>query len=329
MRLQLTFACFFVLNMFAFAQTNYPEAEIANRQLKVKLYLPDAKNGYYRSTRFDWSGVISSLEYEGHQYFGPWREHDPLAHDAITGPVEAFSPIGYEEAEAGDSFLTLGVGMLRKPDEEPYQFYKTYEIVNPGKWKVEKKADRISFVQVLNSEEGYAYVYTKTVRIRPGKAELILEHSLKNTGEQPIETAVYNHNFFTIDGEPTGPNIVTKFPYSITAEGQGFGDLIAVKGDQLIYSRKLQKGENVYTPGIEGFSDDAEDYHINIENRKTGAGVKITSDQPLLKLVYWASVNTACPEPYTLVKAQPGETFQWTTTYAFYTFDPAPQEQGE
>lgn len=322
MKALLLFAIVLMLHLNTFCQSAYPEAELQNRELKIKIYLPDAEKGYYRGTRFDWAGVINSLEYEGHQYFGPWREHDPLAHDAITGPVESFTPIGFENAEAGDPFLTIGVGMLRKPDTAAYQFYKTYEIINAGEWRVKKKSDRIEFVHELHSEEGYAYEYTKTLKLVPDKAELLLEHSLKNTGRLPIETTVYNHNFFTIDSEPTGPDIVTSFPYPISAEGRGFGELITVQGDKLIYTRKLRKGENVYTPGIEGFSDSAEDYHISIENRKTGAGVKITSDQPLLKLVYWASVNTACPEPYIIVEARPGETFQWTTTYSFYTFDP-------
>ncbi|MEK6478450.1 hypothetical protein WJR50_12980 [Catalinimonas sp. 4WD22] len=317
--------CFFLLTCHTFAQNNHPEASIHHEHLKLDVYLPEAENGYYRGTRFDWSGVINSLNYKGHEFFGPWREHDPLAHDAITGPVEAFTPIGFEDAEAGDPFLVIGVGMLRKPDTSAYQFHKTYAFINGGKWKVNKQADHIEFVHELRSEEGYAYEYTKTLRLVPGKAELLLEHRLKNTGRLPLETSVYNHNFFTIDDEPTGPNIVTKFPYPISAEGRGFGELIRVEGNKLIYTQKLQKGENVYTPGIEGFGESAADYHINIENQKTGAGVQITSDQPLLKLVYWASVNTACPEPYMTVEAQPGESFEWTTTYSFYTFEPGKQ----
>src|SRR3954468_2801637 len=87
-----------------------PEAEISNGALRAKLYLPDAENGYYRATRFDWSGVISSLEYKGHNYFGKWFEkYDPKIHDAIMGPVEEFrtngSGLGYEEAKAGETFI--------------------------------------------------------------------------------------------------------------------------------------------------------------------------------------------------------------------------------
>jgi hypothetical protein len=39
-----------------------PSAEIGNGQIKAKIYLPDPVNGFYRSTRFDWSGAFSSLE---------------------------------------------------------------------------------------------------------------------------------------------------------------------------------------------------------------------------------------------------------------------------
>ena len=39
----------------------FPQAQITNGLIRVKLYLPDPKNGYYRATRFDWSGEIASL----------------------------------------------------------------------------------------------------------------------------------------------------------------------------------------------------------------------------------------------------------------------------
>ena len=60
------------------AAADYPEARISNGVLKVKLLLPDAQNGYYRGTRFDWSGAMSSLQVKGHEYFGKWFErYDP------------------------------------------------------------------------------------------------------------------------------------------------------------------------------------------------------------------------------------------------------------
>lgn len=58
----------------------YPEVEISNGIIKANLYLLDAENGYYKGTRFDWSGVISSLEFNEHTYFGQWFDADNPQH---------------------------------------------------------------------------------------------------------------------------------------------------------------------------------------------------------------------------------------------------------
>ena len=71
--------------------------------------------GYYRGTRFDWSGQISSLEFDHHQFVGQWFDHyDPKLHDSIMGPVEEFrtsgAGLGYAESKAGGTFIRIGAG---------------------------------------------------------------------------------------------------------------------------------------------------------------------------------------------------------------------------
>src|SRR5579884_1094150 len=90
------------------------------------------------ATRFDWSGVIARLEYKHHNYFGVWfPKYEPTLHDAITGPVDEFRSqdggLGYAEAQPGDFFVKIGVGVLRKLDNEPYQFARNYPIIDHGK----------------------------------------------------------------------------------------------------------------------------------------------------------------------------------------------------
>jgi hypothetical protein len=216
---------------------DYPKAEISNGLIHAELMLPDPQNGSYRGTRFDWSGIISSLHYEGHEYFGRWYEHhDPKIHDAITGPVEAFQTndkgLGYDEAKAGGTFVRIGIGTLRKPDEKDYRPYDTYEIVDPGVWTIHKHKDRIEFTHRLNSEQGYAYIYRKTVRLVKGKPQLLIEHSLKNIGTKTIETNQYNHNFFVIDHEKVGPDVVVKFLFSPNPV-RGFKDRAEVRGREV------------------------------------------------------------------------------------------------
>ena len=104
--------------------SEYPQAEISNRLIHSRIYLPDREKGYYRSTRFDWGGIISKLEYQGHNYFGQWFEnYNPQKHDAICGPVDEYAAIGYENAKVGETFLKIGVGMLRKSSDEPYNSF--------------------------------------------------------------------------------------------------------------------------------------------------------------------------------------------------------------
>lgn len=302
---------------------NFPQADIKNESIKATLYLPNAQQGFYQGTRFDWSGVIASLEYQGHQYFSQWFEkYDPKVHESATGPVEEFTVLGYDEAKPGDTFLKIGVGALRKADDSKYAFAKYYDIVDPGKWTVNKKADRVEFTHELKDAAGYSYIYRKTVRLTKGKPQLVLEHSLKNTGKKAIATSVYNHNFFTIDNEPTGPGIEVKFPFNVQAGGstKGFGDIVLASNNKITYSRPLNKGESVFSSGLEGFGTSAKDYDFKIENRKTGAGVRMTSDQPILKIVYWACSTTSCPEPYIALNAAPGQEIKWKINYDFYTF---------
>ena len=300
-----------------------PTAEISNGQIQVTFHLPDPDNGYYRGTRFEWSGVIQRLRYKDHEYFGVWFPvYDPKLHDAITGPVEEFrtrgeASVGYDQAKPGETFLRIGVGTLRRPDAKPYQIFGTYDIVDPGKWTVDKGADRIQFTHELTGPVGYGYIYTKVVRLEPDRPEMVIEHRLKNTGTLPIETLQYNHNFFVIDNLPTGPDAKVTFPFQARAAAD-LGDKAQVADKQLTYKRELQKTESVYTE-IQGFGATPADYDFTIENRKAGAGVRIAGDRPLAKLVFWSIRTTVCPEPYVDIRVAPGEETSWAIRYTFYT----------
>ena len=106
-------------------------------------------------------------------------------------------------------------GALRKPDEPRFRQFSTYEIADPGEWTIHKESDRVDFVHELDAGNGYAYVYRKTLRLTANAPELVLEHSLKNTGQKTINTTVYNHNFFTLDGEGPSEGLTITVPYQI------------------------------------------------------------------------------------------------------------------
>lgn len=301
---------------------DFPSAEISSPHITAKLYLPDAERGYYRGTRFDWSGVIYSLRTKNHEYFGQWfPKYDPKLHDAIMGPVEEFRTgnvaLGYDEAKAGGTFIRIGIGVLRKPDEPRFEGFKYYEIADPGKRKAKKGRDWIEFTHVLKDGSGYAYHYTKRIRLAPDKPVMTIEHVLRNTGTKRIQTSQYNHNFFVMDGQPTGPASHVKFPFELKPV-RAFADSKAVaEGSEIRYTKELQAGDRVFGE-FGGFGATASDYDIRMENRSAKAGVHITGDIPLSKVVYWSIRTVFSPEPYVDIDVPAGGAKKWTYTYEFY-----------
>ena len=314
--------------------TEYPQASISNGQITARVYLPDPAKGYYRSTRFDWSGALNSLEYKGHNYYGPWYDRvDPKVINwvfegtdivsgpcsALYGPVNEFQqPLGWDESKPGGTFIKIGVGVLRRGDGD-YNRYRPYDVLNPGKWTVKKHKDSIEFQQDLSDPaSGYAYLYRKTIRLEQGKPNMTIEHSLKNTGKKAIESSVYNHNFVVLDKQPPGPEFTFRVPFQIKSMRPLDKNVVELRGNEVVYQRPLA-GKDEQAVLMQGFNDDASDSEIVIENKKVGAGVKISADRPLVRELLWSIRTVLAVEPYIAIDLQPGAEFTWKDTLEYYT----------
>jgi hypothetical protein len=305
--------------------------------MQAKLYLPDAARGFYRGTRFDWSGVVADLQYAGHNYYGEWfTQTDPAVSDfiyqgseivagpcsAITGPVEEFAPLGYEEATPGGTFVKIGVGALRKPDDSPYSGYRLYEIADGGKWNIQTSADAVVFTQELqDSPSGIGYVYRKKISVAADQPKMSIEHSLSNTGAHTIETSVYDHNFLVLDQQVTGPAFTITFPFAISSDQPVDKQLAEFRANQIVYLKTLQGEESAYTT-IQGFGKSADDYKIRIENATVNAGMIITGDRPLAQVSLWSIRSVLSVEPFIDLSIQPGSQQSWKYDYEYYTLAP-------
>lgn len=321
----------------------HPTATIGNGTIKATLYLPDAKTGFYRGTRFDWSGIVSSLEYAGHNYYGTWytksrrdvSDYIYEGSDILTGPCttimgvpEEFTtlpdnlPLGWKEAKAGGTFVKIGIGALRKPDDQPYSNYRLYDIVNGGKWTVNRTATSVEFTQVLTDPgSGFAYVYKKRVSLTSGKPQMVLKHSLRNTGTRAIVTSVYDHNFMSIDKLATGPGLEIKFGFPaemVAAQEPKLLDQLKFSGNRVILAGTLT-GEDKVAAQFRGFGATAKDNDIRIEDHRAGAGVRATGDRPLAKVNLWGIRTVLSPEPFIGMTIAPGSEFTWKITYDYYT----------
>jgi hypothetical protein len=322
------------------APEDYPKAEISNGLVRARLYLPDAAKGFYAGTRFDWAGIVHSLEYQGHNYYGQWYSRsDPRVHDfafegndivtstccTIQGPVEEFKSnekaLGFDEAPVGGTFIKIGVGVLRK-DSAEYDVFKQYEVVDAGEWTVKTNADSVEFTHELSDpSSGYGYIYRKTVRLTADKPQMVLEHHLQNTGRRPIDSTVYGHNFLTLDRQTIGPDLTIAFPFTVKAEPPPEKDVAEIRGDQFVYLRPLAGRDVVYSQ-ISGFTDKVCDNEFRIENRRLGAGMTVSGNRPLSHMALWSIRSVLAVEPFISMKIEPGEEFDWNVTYDYYTFTP-------
>lgn len=289
---------------------------ISNDTLKITLHAPDGEKGYYRGTRFDRAGVFESITYRGCNYTEPWFEkYSPVAHDAVCGPAEEFSPIGLEEAKTGGPFLKIGVGMLEKMEGE-YDRFKLHNILDPGKRTLCVTEDSIVQGHFMDSDLGYAYEYLKEITLT-GEDSFSIRHKLFNKGRKTLKGDVYNHNFFTLGLLETGPSRQLDFPFKPEGDWRAEYSEVGFTENGIRFTRALQKGESVYTGNIHEYGCGLAGSPNAFELREisTGRGVSMKCALPMTKAVFWSYHLIACIEPYIDFNIAPGETFEFDIEY--------------
>lgn len=307
-----------------------PALTLDNGALRAVIRPPDAQKGFYRGTRFDQAGVITSLKAGDTEFYGPWFERtapgvldytyvgDELVagpDSAITGPAEEFAPLGF--APKPGLFVKPGVGVLRQPDSKPYDKYRHYEIVDGGRRSLRATTNSVTFTQTVNGA-GYAYDYEKIITLLPGTTTMEISHILRNTGDKPIDTSVYDHNFLTL--VPGNANIRVSFPFAVKIDAAHAAnpppaDLIAVQANSLVWLRAQKNKERLSFP-VTGFGPGADDYDIRITG-PTGAGLEIQGDAPITRLNIFALDRVQAVEPFIAIHVPPGGEQRWRYVYTF------------
>ena len=312
-----------------------PSVTISNGLIDATIALPDATAGFYRGTRFDWSGMITKLCHGGQQFYGPWFDRiSPSVRDftydgdalvvstasAATGPVEEFDaiegPPGFDAAKAGDSFVKIGIGALRRPDMGEYDHYRAYDIVDHGQWRWRKlgKHGLIMSQELADHGSGYAYRYIKRIDLVAGAPRMIISDSLTNRGRLRIHSTVYDHNFLTLDNHPTEAGLALELPFTIQSDVPAANATIA--GNRLTLARTPDVHESIAF-AIRGYAAHAADNRIVLTSANKQAAVSVTSDKPLEKLQFWSIQRVAAIEPFIRVDASAGHTVQWRYRYDY------------
>lgn len=289
---------------------------IGNTSLKINLHAPDAEQGYYRGTRFDHSGVFEGIYYKGCNYTEEWFEaYSPEMHDAVCGAAEEFSPIGFDDAAPGAGFLKIGVGVLERLDEQPYDRFRLHKILDYGSRRLKVSKTSAIFGNSLRFGD-YGYDYEKTVEVLSDNSFRI-GHSLRNTGSKALKGDVYNHNFFTLGTLATGASRKMDFPFSPEGDWRAEYESVGLDGCGIRFRRTLERGESVYMGNLheagKGLSGSPNAFRLTEESN--GKGVEMTCARPMTKTVFWANHRIACLEPYIDFDIPVGGTFEFDIIY--------------
>ena len=273
-----------------------------------------APGEYYRGTRFDHSGVFRAIYKDGRNYADEWFPvYDPLKHDAVCGPSEEFGEIGFDEAAPGGRFLKPGIGWLRRPDDEAYDRFRLYEVLDEGLRTTEVREDSVVFGQRLDR-----YNYLKTIRLN-GNDSFEIIHSLENLGDTPLKCTHYNHNFFTLSNDSVGPSREIDFPFRPDGHWRSEYDNVRLTENGIRFTGAVPpEGPSVFMGDLHAASRMVEPIDFKVRDLGSGLGVRVSCPLPFTHIVFWSNDRVACIEPYILLDIAPGQSAEWTLTYRLF-----------
>ena len=285
---------------------------LRNERLLIDIDLPDEG---YQETRFDWTGKIKRLEWNEI----PLTTTETEAGESTLGKglYNEFcmdSLLGFEEAEVGDWCHKIGVGLLKKVESE-YHFHQSYE-VKPAPFSHERSEQKLTIRCVGEIHQGFGYELVKTIELMD--TSLFIHYTLTNTGEKPINTTEYTHNFLAFDHRKIGPDYSLFLPSPI--QQNLFGEF--VNPDNAL---------GIKTQRISLLGNPSEPFFIShaCGHEPTTASWKLTCDQipislseevslPASKVNLWGTSHVISPELFVEIHVDPGEKKFWTRGYQIH-----------
>lgn len=303
-------------------KNSFPHVVLTSDSLKVLIYTPDEKAGFYRGARFDWSGMVARVEYRNHVFFGEWvLPHDPKNPEHGIGMAEEFdmeTAQGYGDADNDGSFMKIGVGALTKV-VPPYNYFMNfaYPIAKAAPWKIVQGKSWVEFSQEFSlGPRGYSYV--KRVELDMKAPVVRINHHLTNRGDSVLNTEHYCHNFIRIDDADAGPDYRILFPFTPAVSQEtvkNFAGSAEFRDNALVLLAPLvNKALWCQLPAKEGA---AMVNGFTVENVTTKAAVEIRGDRAPSKFNFYAATRAICPEPFVTFSLKKGEKTSWTNTLTF------------
>ncbi|MGB5497312.1 MAG: hypothetical protein WBM77_00100 [Maribacter sp.] len=268
----------------------------------------------YNFSRFDWSGKITQVKFQKMPL--TIAERTDIVDDAALGKgfYNEFgmdTALGFKETALGSWFHKIGVGLLKKEDDQ-YLFHKKYKI-KPAQFEITTAANKIMINCLSETVNGYAYALRKEIALQ--ESGFTIAYQLENIGEKDIRTEEYAHNFMAINNALIGSDYVLQFPFQLKPDH--FGETVNTE-------QQVVLGPNEF--GFKGtpkeqffFSNLSGDENVNaaweLLHQKHKIGISETASFKSQKINLWGWEHVISPELFYPIFIQPGETTNWSRTY--------------
>lgn len=281
---------------------------LQNERLKVKVAVPGNE---YKGSRFDWTGMITDIVLDNKYQFCSKEsliEGKGSGGIGLSNEFGIHEPIGYSEAKVGEEFPKLGIGLLKKDNNDDYNFFKQYSI-NEFEKKVNLEDNSITFICEPKEVNGYAVKYVKKVTINEN--ELTVEYELDNVGEKSIHTTEYCHNFVAINNEPMSSDYILKFSSTVKSELKP--EIFDISENTIEINQQVK--EEFYCT-LNNFSKDKGQY-FELIHKPSKVSIRETVDFKIERMAIWGTPHVISPEMFISINIEPEMKQTWKRVYTF------------
>ena len=291
------------------------------RLLNEHLLLELQKPGHvYRGTRFDWTGQITGITLGRHSFCSTesleMTEIDLLGR-GLYNEFGIQQPPGYDICGVGEKFLKIGVGMLTRKTNAPYDFMHIYENT-PGEILFFAEPERAVFQFRTTQSREYACQLEKEIVL--SGSTFAINYRLTNLGSKEIVTHEYVHNFLAINSHPLDSQYRLEFPFGLNPgmcdEWVNPGDHVKFHPNHISFDDDTD-GEFFFS-NIRGENGSAASWRLVHELDSVGIEEKV--DGPVESINLWGKPHVVSPEIYIPIRVEPGRYMTWMRNYKVYEF---------
>ncbi len=287
---------------------------LKNKNIEIKLDLPIEN---YNFSRFDWTGKIIALSFQGVQLASRENHDIEQAHSSGKGFYNEFgidTDLGFEATAIGGWFHKIGIGLLKKEDAK-YHCAKNYKI-KPANFQVTATPNMLSINCISAIVNGYSYLLKKEIELQGNG--FVLRYHLKNTGEKEIITDEYVHNFMTIGTDSIGADYTLKFPFPL--KPVLFEETVNPEQKVMLGDRTIKFTGTPHKPfffsNLSGAERVASQWELT--HFKSKIGIRETGNFQTDKVNVWGTKHVISPELFIKIQLKPGQSASWTRTYDLF-----------